>query len=102
MKSIGVTLQRTLQKTAKRNIAQYPAKLSNIFDRTQNTEHKQCNIRIAMQHQGREQFNFRTEDIRKQNTKNQNRKQKTLQQKTLQHYNNKNKKSHLHIKNLNI
>ena len=35
MKSISVTIQRTyLTKTAKRNIVQHPAKLSNILDQT--------------------------------------------------------------------
>ena len=31
MKSIDVTLQRTLQKIAKRNFVRHPARLSNIL-----------------------------------------------------------------------
>ena len=43
MKSIGVTFQPMLQKTAKRNIEQHPAKLSNILGKknkfVEKTEH---------------------------------------------------------------
>ena len=34
MKSIGITLQRTYQETAKRNIVRHPANLSNILEKT--------------------------------------------------------------------
>ena len=34
MKSIDITLQRTYQETAKRNIVRHPANLSNILEKT--------------------------------------------------------------------
>ena len=34
MKSIGITLQRTYQETAKRNIVRNPANLSKILEKT--------------------------------------------------------------------